>query len=186
MAKNIIDPFGARDTFATSAGQVGIYRLARLEKLGLCQLASCRFRSACCWKRCCGIATAIEVTEEDVQEPGRLERRGSRRRSRFRSSRPASCCRTSPACRAWSIWPRCASAMKRLGGDPKKINPLIPVDLVIDHSVQVDRFGTADALDRTSSWSSSATASATSSCAGDRRRSTTSASCRRPWASCTR
>src|SRR5581483_5969338 len=32
-------------------------------------------------------------------------------------------------------------AMKRLGGDPKKINPLVPVDLVIDHSVQVDEFG---------------------------------------------
>src|SRR3989304_7287826 len=29
-------------------------------------------------------------------------------------------------------------AMKRMGGDPKKINPLVPVDLVIDHSVQVD------------------------------------------------
>ena len=39
------------------------------------------------------------------------------------------------------------SAMQKLGGDPKKINPLIPVDLVIDHSVQVDRFGTADALE---------------------------------------
>jgi aconitate hydratase A / 2-methylisocitrate dehydratase len=39
------------------------------------------------------------------------------------------------------------SAMKRLGGDPKKINPLIPVDLVIDHSVQVDYFGKPDALD---------------------------------------
>ena len=39
------------------------------------------------------------------------------------------------------------SAMKRLGGDPKKINPLVPVDLVIDHSVQVDYFNSADALD---------------------------------------
>lgn len=38
------------------------------------------------------------------------------------------------------------SAMKRLGGDPGKINPLIPVDLVIDHSVQTDFFGTNDAL----------------------------------------
>jgi aconitate hydratase len=38
------------------------------------------------------------------------------------------------------------SAAKRLGGDPKKINPLIPVDLVIDHSVQVDYFGMRDAL----------------------------------------
>ncbi|MEZ4752804.1 MAG: aconitate hydratase AcnA [Bdellovibrionota bacterium] len=37
-------------------------------------------------------------------------------------------------------------AMKRLGGDPQKINPQIPCDLVIDHSVQVDFFGTIDSL----------------------------------------
>jgi len=41
-------------------------------------------------------------------------------------------------------------AMKRLGGDPKKINPLAPVDLVIDHSVQVDFFGSADAFEKNS------------------------------------
>ncbi len=38
------------------------------------------------------------------------------------------------------------SAMERLGGDPQRINPEIPVDLVIDHSVQVDVFGSPDAL----------------------------------------
>jgi aconitate hydratase len=37
-------------------------------------------------------------------------------------------------------------AMKQLGGDPKKINPLQPVELVIDHSVQVDAFGSPDAM----------------------------------------
>ncbi len=37
------------------------------------------------------------------------------------------------------------AAMKRLGGDPKKINPLVPCDLVIDHSVQVDAFASASA-----------------------------------------
>jgi aconitate hydratase len=37
-------------------------------------------------------------------------------------------------------------AMKRLGGDPRKINPLQPVELVIDHSVQVDEAGTASAF----------------------------------------
>jgi aconitate hydratase len=37
-------------------------------------------------------------------------------------------------------------AMQHLGGDPAKINPLVPVDLVIDHSVQVDFFGSADAF----------------------------------------
>jgi len=36
--------------------------------------------------------------------------------------------------------------MERLGGDPSKINPLVPVDLVIDHSVVVDHFGNAGAL----------------------------------------
>jgi aconitate hydratase len=38
-------------------------------------------------------------------------------------------------------------AMVKLGGDPKKINPLLPSELVIDHSVQVDNFGTPDAFD---------------------------------------
>ncbi|MFC4411228.1 aconitate hydratase AcnA [Chungangia koreensis] len=38
------------------------------------------------------------------------------------------------------------SAMAKLGGDPDKINPEIPVDLVIDHSVQVDQYGTQQAL----------------------------------------
>ena len=39
-------------------------------------------------------------------------------------------------------------AMKNLGGDPKAINPLSPVDLVIDHSVMVEHFGTADAYQK--------------------------------------
>jgi aconitate hydratase len=38
------------------------------------------------------------------------------------------------------------AAMKALGGDPERINPLSPVDLVIDHSVMVDRFGTPNAF----------------------------------------
>ena len=39
-------------------------------------------------------------------------------------------------------------AMGQIGGNPEKINPLSPVDLVIDHSVMVDHFGTADAASR--------------------------------------
>ena len=37
-------------------------------------------------------------------------------------------------------------AMRNLGGDPKKINPLLPAELVIDHSVQVDKYGVANAF----------------------------------------
>ena len=39
-------------------------------------------------------------------------------------------------------------AMKAMGGDPNKINPLVPAELVIDHSVQVDEFGTHTAFQR--------------------------------------
>ncbi len=38
------------------------------------------------------------------------------------------------------------SATERLGGDPARINPVVPADLVIDHSVQVDRYGSPDAF----------------------------------------
>jgi aconitate hydratase len=38
--------------------------------------------------------------------------------------------------------------LTKLGGDPQKVNPLVPVDLVIDHSVMVDAFGSADALQK--------------------------------------
>ena len=39
-------------------------------------------------------------------------------------------------------------AIRKLGGDPQRVNPLAPAELVIDHSVQVDHYGTADALKR--------------------------------------
>src|SRR5881397_2383540 len=39
-------------------------------------------------------------------------------------------------------------AMDAMGGDPEKINPLVPAELVIDHSVQVDEFGTPRAFQR--------------------------------------
>ncbi len=44
------------------------------------------------------------------------------------------------------------SAVHRSGGDPTQVNPFVPVDLVIDHSVQVDRFGSDDAYDANLEW----------------------------------
>jgi len=44
------------------------------------------------------------------------------------------------------------SAVARSGGDPKRVNPFIPVDLIIDHSVQVDRFGSADSYAANLEW----------------------------------
>ena len=44
------------------------------------------------------------------------------------------------------------SAVARSGGDPKRVNPFIPVDLIIDHSVQVDRFGSKDSYAANLEW----------------------------------
>jgi aconitate hydratase len=44
------------------------------------------------------------------------------------------------------------SAVARSGGDPRRVNPFIPVDLIIDHSVQVDRFGSKDAYAANLEW----------------------------------
>ena len=52
-------------------------------------------------------------------------------------------------------------AMQALGGDPDKINPLQPAELVIDHSVQVDSSAPTSAFGSTPNWSTRATRSAT-------------------------
>jgi aconitate hydratase len=51
----------------------------------------------------------------------------------------------------------------RMGKNPKRIEPLVPVDLVVDHSVMIDHFGGKKALDLNMKLEFSATASATSS-----------------------
>ena len=58
------------------------------------------------------------------------------------------------------------AAVARLGGNPQQINPLVPVDLVIDHSVQVDHFRNQGRFCATSDSSTTETASATRLCAG--------------------
>lgn len=77
-------------------------------------------------------------------------------------------------------------AMQSLGGDPARINPLAPAELVIDHSVQIDVFGRPDAFQRNVEIGISATASAINSCAGVSLRLRTSRSFRRGRVSCTR
>ncbi len=141
------DPFGARDTFESGAGPLGIYRLDRLEKAGLGNISrlpfSIRVLLESVLRNCDGFA----VTETDVKslatwnaaEPAKVEIPFKPARVVLQDFTGVPCVVDLAAMRA---------AMKRLGGDPKKINPLIPVDLVIDHSVQVDMFGTLSALEQ--------------------------------------
>ena len=83
-----------------------------------------------------------KVTPEHVRRGRQLEAEAPSAPTRSRSSSPASCCRTSPACRCSPTWRRCATWPHEMGKDPKTIEPLVPVDLVVDHSVMIDYYGT--------------------------------------------
>jgi len=78
------------------------------------------------------------------------------------------------------------SAADRKGKDPAIVEPDVPCDLVIDHSVQVDYFGSADAYEKNVKLGTSATASDTVRSNGLNRRSTISVSSRRERVSFTR
>ena len=117
----------------------------------------------------------------------RLATRASPPRPRSRSCRRGSSSRTSPGVPAIVDLAVMRDAMADLGGDPARVNPLVPADLVIDHSRPGRPVRDAGARSpSTSSASTSATASATSSCAGPRPRSATCASSRPGPASSTR
>ena len=77
-------------------------------------------------------------------------------------------------------------AVVKLGGSADKINPLSPAELVIDHSVQVDNYGAANALDLNNKIEFSATRNAIRSCAGASRLSRISALYHPTRASCIR
>ena len=88
-----------------------------------------------------------------------------------RLSVPHACsCRTSRACPRWPTSPPCALRSCRRASTRRIINPLSPVDLVIDHSVMVDQFGTEAGVCRGErrARDGAQRASATASCAGVR------------------
>ena len=76
--------------------------------------------------------------------------------------------------------------MRVLGGYPEKINPLQPAELVIDHSVQVDEFGTKRAYDLNAALEFQRNRERYAFLKWGRRRSITFRLCRRGWASATR
>ncbi len=140
------DPFGARDTFNSASGKIGLYRLSKLEELGLCKLAelpySIRILLEAVLRNCDG----YEVTEDDVKGlAGWKADKAVDVEIPFKPARVVLQDFTGVPCVVDLAHMR--SAMQRLGGNPKKINPLIPVDLVVDHSVQVDKFAQDAALE---------------------------------------
>jgi len=141
------DPFGARAPLETGEGRATIYRLDRLEKAGLGAVSRLPFSLKVLLEALLRHCDGELVTEKDVAAlAGWKAKQPAAREVPFRPARVV--LQDFTGVPAVVDLAALRAAMKRLGGDPKRINPLVPVDLVIDHSVQVDVFGSVVALQR--------------------------------------
>ncbi|HVN14613.1 MAG TPA: aconitate hydratase AcnA, partial [Anaerolineales bacterium] len=140
------DFFKARGTLKAGKKTYTIYRLDALEKAGLTQLKRLPFSIRIMLEAALRQCNDKEITQENVKNIAAWKPNGARPGIPFLPARVIMQDFTGvPAVVDLAAM---RAAVARLGGDPKKINPLVPVDLVIDHSIQVDFFATQDALQR--------------------------------------
>ncbi|HET9327296.1 MAG TPA: aconitate hydratase AcnA, partial [Candidatus Eisenbacteria bacterium] len=144
---NARDPFGAFATLETPAGRFGIHRLDRLaQEVGI-SLERLPFSIRVLLESALRNCDNYQVTEDDVKRLAAWNgATGDPVEVPFKPARVILQDFTGVPCVVDLAAMR--DAMKRMGGDPRRINPLVPVDLVIDHSVQVDVFGSVIALER--------------------------------------
>jgi aconitate hydratase len=142
------DAFGARSTLDTGFGRAVIYRLDALEKAGVAPgLARLPFSIKVLLEAVVRNVDGELVTAEDVRSLGAWN--ASAPKDVELPFMPARVIlQDFTGVPAVVDLASMRAAVKRLGADPKRINPLVPVDLVVDHSVQVDEFGSPDALRR--------------------------------------
>jgi aconitate hydratase len=139
------NPFGSSAKLSSKAGNVTIHRLDALTKSGIGHLDKLPFSIKVLLESTLRNVDNFVVNEIDVKrlaewnptKPLQVEVPFKVARVILQDFTGVPCVVDLAAMRA---------AMKRAGGNPQKINPLVPVDLVIDHSVQVDEFGSEFAL----------------------------------------
>ena len=151
------DFFDARATLRTSSAEYLIYRLDSLERAGLIRLDHLPFSLRVLLESLLRLCNEREVTRQDVVNlagwqpaftPGNAPNVGGEARPAFPFSPARVIMQDFTGVPAIVDLAAMRAAVARLGGDPRKINPLVPVDLVIDHSVQVDFFASPDAFQR--------------------------------------
>jgi aconitate hydratase A / 2-methylisocitrate dehydratase len=142
------DAFGARSTFDTGLGQAALYRLAALERTGVCpDLDRLPFSIKVLLESVLRNVDGELVTEADARNLAAWDAKAPLQvEIPFMPARVI--LQDFTGVPAVVDLASMRSAVKRLGGDPARINPLVPVDLVVDHSVQVDVFASKDALER--------------------------------------
>ncbi|MEA4908899.1 MAG: aconitate hydratase AcnA [Anaerolineaceae bacterium] len=142
-----IDHLNTRDTLKTSLGTVSFYRLDRLEAAGLGQIDRLPFSVRVLLENTLRNYAAQGASQADVANLAAWKAQDSARPAMpFYPGRVV--LQDFSGIPLINDLAAMRSALHRLGGDPGRINPLVPVDLVIDHSVQVDHFGTSDAFRR--------------------------------------
>ena len=140
------DLFKSRDILEVGNKQYAIYRLQALEKAGLVKLDKLPFSIRILLEAALRQCNGKEITQEDVQHIAKWTPAGIHPGIPFLPARVIM--QDFSGLPAVVDLAAMRTAIARLGGNPKSINPLVPVDLVIDHSVQVDFFATTDALQR--------------------------------------
>jgi len=140
------DFFKSKSNLKVGDKEYTIFRLDALEKAGLTELKKLPFSIRIVLEAALRQCNDNEITQQDVKNIAAWTAKGERPGIPLLPARVVMQDFTGvPAVVDLAAM---RSAVARLGGDPKKINPLVPVDLVIDHSVQVDFFATAEALNR--------------------------------------
>jgi len=137
--------FGARATFDSGQGEAYYYRLAALEEAGLGQISSMPVSVKVLLESLLRNEDGYVVTADDVRRMAAYDARAvADEEIPFMPARVI--LQDFTGVPAVVDLAALRSAMQRMGGDPALINPQVPVDLVIDHSVQVDEYDSPLAL----------------------------------------
>ncbi len=140
------NPFGVEKSISTSAGEFRYFSLPDLAKQGMSEVASLPYSIRVLLESCVRNYDDFIVSKEDVENIAGWDAKNVKNvEIPFNPGRVV--LQDFTGVPAVVDLAALRSAMVRMGGDPKKINPLVPCDLVIDHSVQVDEFATRFALE---------------------------------------
>jgi aconitate hydratase A / 2-methylisocitrate dehydratase len=140
------NPFGTRGTLSLESQTATIFRLPELERKGVTRLDRLPFSIRILLENALRFAGRGIVTEAHVSALANWGGTGGQQELPWMPSRVVLQDFTGVPCVVDLAAMR--DAMARMKGDPDRINPMVPCDLVIDHSVQVDFSGIADAYAR--------------------------------------
>jgi aconitate hydratase len=144
MAISAGNSFGTRDKLNVGAQSFDIHRLERLEKHGLGNLTALPFSLRILLENLVRCEDGHFVRPDDIRALARWTPAAAQKEINFMPARVL--LQDFTGVPAVVDLATMREAVQRMGGNPRRINPLFPAELVIDHSVQVDKFGDANAF----------------------------------------